>query len=76
MTPEREKAIQDAIIDVMTRLLQPDLSEPYQSMSPVGLHQMLESIPRDEFVAALKKMDGVCFLPGEIRIPSKHFTAE
>jgi hypothetical protein len=41
MTPEREKAIQDAIIDVMTRLLQPDLSEPYQSISPVGLHQML-----------------------------------
>ena len=73
MTLEREKEIQEAIIEVMSKLLKPDLSDPYQSISPVGLHQMLGSIPRDEFVAALKKMDGVRFLTGEIQIPSKHF---
>jgi len=76
MTLNRDKEIQDAIIEVMSKLLKPDLSEPYQSISPVGLYQMLASIPRDEFVAALKKMDGVRFLPGEIQIPSKHFPQE
>lgn len=76
MTLNRDKEIQDAIIEVMSKLLKPDLSEPYQSISPVGLHQMLASIPRNEFVAALKKMDGVRFLPGEIQIPSKHFQQE
>jgi hypothetical protein len=76
MTPEREKEIQEKVIDVMFRLIRPDLAEPYQTISPVGLFQMLLSIPRDELIEAVTKIDGYRYAPGEIQIPSKHFVGK
>jgi hypothetical protein len=73
MTIDREQEIQGLIIEVMSKLLKPDLSEPYQSISFVGLHQMLASISRDEFIEALKKIEGLQYSNGQIQIPSKHF---
>jgi hypothetical protein len=36
---------------------------------------MLANIPRDEFVRALKNIDGVLFLDSEVQIPTKHFVS-
>ena len=75
---DKQKEIQAAIIRVTAGLLAPlDLTKPNQSISLIGLHQMLRDIPRDEFIQALKNMEGVRFLNREVQIdvqiPSKHF---
>lgn len=77
ITLDRQKEIQEAVVRVMSKLLAPiDLSKDNQSISFVGLHQILLSIPRDEFIQALKNMNGIYVLeaePGIIHIPTKHF---
>jgi len=75
MTAERQKEIETAIIRVMSGLLAPiDRSKTFQSISFVGLHQMLLSIPRSEFVEALKNIEGIQISESrEIEIPTSYF---
>ena len=78
MTPDRHKEIQAAIIRATSWLLAPlDLTKPNQSISSVGLYQMIRHIPKDDFFNVLKNMDGVHFLDTgvqlDIQIPSKYF---
>jgi hypothetical protein len=74
MTPERQKIIEAAIIDTIARLHAPlDFTKLNQSISLVGLHQMLLSIPRAEFVEALQNMIGIEISDGELYIPTAYF---
>ncbi len=57
----------------MFRLLEPELSEPYQTISSVGLSQMLATIPRHELIEAIRKLEGFRHVNGEFQIPSKYF---
>jgi len=77
MTPERQKIIEAAIIDVIAKLHAPlDLTEPNQSISLVGLHQMLLSIPRPEFIEALQNMAGIEISDGKLYIPTAYFASK
>jgi len=78
VTPDRHKEIQAAIIRATSGLLAPlDLTKPNQSISTIGLYQMIRDIPRDDFFHVLKNMDGVHFLDTgvqlDVQIPSKYF---
>ena len=78
MTPGRHKEIQAAIIRATSRLLAPlDLTNPNQTISIIGLYQMIRDIPRDDFLDVLKNMDGVRFVDTgvqlDVQIPSKYF---
>jgi hypothetical protein len=78
VTPDRHKEIQASIIRATSWLLSPlDLTKPNQSISTIGLYQMIRHIPRDDFIHVLKNMDGVHFLDTgtqlDVQIPSKYF---
>lgn len=71
MKDKSESEIQQAIMRAMS-VLGINESLSHQSISFVGLSQMLRDIQLDKIVIALKSMEGVIFNfeAGEVQIPS------
>jgi len=74
MTPEREKDIQQTVIRVISGF-GVDLSEPYQSISWIGLREFRRDVSNREFIDALKAMEGVILDTEEfkVRVPTGYF---